>query len=195
LREPGRRTARRRAVVVAIGASRGRVVGHDSMKRNILIAVILTFAAMVAAILASVFVLELFEPSFYYAWKQERMVRRVLAANPDHVRSAARQLLQSRPGFVGDINPSASGVPSAIRRLRPTRISFETHSVSVDFSDVFNPFGITVYAAGVSPPDAPTYGRGPAKWIEGLWVYDDGQLEKYGRQVGPANVSQPIRAQ
>jgi len=165
------------------------------MKRNILIAMILTFAAMVAAILAAVFVLEFFEPSFYYAWKQECMVRRVVAANPEHLLTAARQLLQSRPGFAGDINPSASGVPSAIRKLRPTRISFATHSVSIDFSDVFNPFGITVYAAGVSPPAAPPYGRGPRQWIEGLWVYDDGQLETYGQQVGPANGSQPNRSQ
>jgi hypothetical protein len=163
------------------------------MKHNSLIAVILAAAAVMVVVLASALPLEFFEPIFYYRWKQERMVKRVMGANPEQLLSATRQLLQSQPGFVGDMSPSAAGVPGAIRRLRPTKISIGTNAVRVEFSDVFNPFGIIVYAAGVNPPPAPQYGRGPREWIDGLWVYDDGQLETYRQPVGPVNGSQPVR--
>ena len=129
-------------------------------------AVVLTIAAI--AVLALVVVLEITDSSAFYAWQQNRMVRRVLAAG--------RQLLDSRAGFVGEISPSAHEIPPAIRRLKPTRVSISTNSVWVDFSDAFNPFGIAVYATGVD-------GRGPHKWIDGLWLYDDGQLEGIGQTV------------
>jgi len=60
-----------------------------------------------------------------------------------------------------------------------------TNSLGVDFSDVFNPFGIIVYAAGLNPRAEPKSGIGPRKWIDGLWLYDDGQLETYGATFPP----------
>jgi hypothetical protein len=109
-----------------------------------------------------------------------------LAADPAELLTAGRALLASRPGFVGKVSPSSSEIPKAIRRLKPRRISMSTNSVGVDFSDVSNPFGIIVYAVGVNPPSEPKSGRGPRKWIDGLWLYDDGQLENYGQQIGVA---------
>ena len=131
----------------------------------------------------------------FYAWRQKRMVERVLAADPSELLSAGRALIASRPGFVGEISPSSPDVPRAIRRLKPTLISVSTNSLGVDFSDVSNPFGIIVYAAGVGPPAEPKFGRGPRRWIDGIWVYDDGQLETYRQQLGAANGSQPIRSE
>lgn len=127
-----------------------------------------------------------------YRWQQKRMVERVLAANPEVLRTAGRALLASRVGFVGEISPLSPDVPMPIRKLKPTRIELSTNSLGVDFSDVFNPFGIIVYATGQNPPAKPKFGRGPTCWIDGLWVYDDGQLETYGQQVGPVNGSFPI---
>ena len=60
-----------------------------------------------------------------------------------------------------------------------------TNSLGVDFSDVFNPFVIIVYAAGLNPRAEPKSGIGPRKWIDGLWLYDDGQLETYGATFPP----------
>ena len=140
------------------------------------------------AVLALVVLLELMDSSAFYAWQQKRMVKRVLAADPEQLLSAGRQLLHGRAGFVGEISPSAPEIPPVIRRLKPTRVSISTNSVWVDFSDVFNPFGIVVYAAEAD-------GRGPHKWIDGLWLYDDGQLEGIGQPDGAAIGSQPIRSE
>lgn len=107
--------------------------------------------------------------------------------------SAGRALIASRAGFVGEISPSSRDVPRAIRSLKPTRVSLSTNSLGVDFSDVFNPFGIIIYAAGANPPPPPKSGIGPRKWIDGLWLYHDGQLEGIGQPDGAANRSQPIR--
>jgi hypothetical protein len=161
--------------------------------RKALLAVVLGLAAVGVSVLVAFGVLELFEPIFCYEWKQERMVRRVMASNPEQVLSAARELLRSRPGFTGHLKPSALHVPRALRKLSPTEIWFFTNAVSVDFSDVLNPFGITAYAVEAKPPPPPQYGVEPRQWIEGLWVYDDGQLERFGQQVGAANRSQPVR--
>jgi hypothetical protein len=68
--------------------------------------------------------------------------------------------------------------------LKLTLISLSTNAVSVDFSDASNPFGIIVYTVGASLPPAPKTGRGPRKWIDGLWLYDDGQLETYAPTAG-----------
>jgi hypothetical protein len=149
-------------------------------------AVGLAIAAM--AVVALMLLLELTESSGFYFWQQKRMVKRVLAANPEQLLSAGRQLLGTRPSYVGEISPSAAEIPGVIRRLKPTRISFTTNSVWIDFSDVSNPFGIAVYAAGAD-------GRGAHKWIDGLWLYDDGQLGGIGQQDSAANGSQPIRSE
>lgn len=151
--------------------------------------------AAVGVLILAFSVLELIEPPFYYFWKQERMVRRVMSANPDQLLSAARELLRSRPGFTGRVEPSAVDVPRGLRKLHPTGICFSTNSISVDFGDVFNPFGITAYAIGAEPPPPPHYGVPPRQWIEGLYVFDDGQLQTYGHQVGAANRSQPVRSE
>ena len=98
-----------------------------------------------------------------YAWQQRRMVKRVLAGDPSQLLSAGRQMLQHRADFVGEIDASAPEIPSAIRELKPTRISISTTRVVVEFSDVFNPFGIFIYASG-------SEGRGSRKWIDGLWL-------------------------
>jgi hypothetical protein len=163
------------------------------VKRTIPIALLLALGPVAGVIFAAFLVLELLEPSFYYRWKQKRMVSRVMAANPEHLRRAARELLQSRPDFVGEISPSAPGLPSELRKLKPRRISVTTNSVSVDFGDVFNPFGIIVYAADSSPPAAPLFGRGPRQWIDGLFLYDDGQLETSGQQNGANVLQHPLR--
>lgn len=116
----------------------------------------------------------------FYAWQQERMVTRVLAANPAELLSAGRTLITRRQGFTGELSASSSDIPSPIRRLKPTRISMSAGRLGVDFGDVANPFGIIVYAAGVNPPAVDKSRVGPRKWIDGLWLYDDGQLETYG---------------
>ena len=164
------------------------------MSSKALVAVILGVAVVGASVL-TFGVLELFEPTFYYFWKQERMVRRVMAANPAELLSASRELLRSRPGLTGHVSPSALDLPRQLRKLGPTEIWFFTNAVSVDFSDVFNPFGITAYEVGAEPPPPTQYGVPPRQWIEGLYVYDDGQLERYGQQLGAANGSQPIRSE
>ena len=132
-----------------------------------------------AVVAAAVAILAALDSTTFYQWQQERMVKRVLAADPTDLVSAGRTLLSAKPGFVGKISPSSSDVPAAIRRLKPTLISLTTNSAAVDFSDVCNPFGIVVYQLGASPPPASKFGRGPRKWIDGLWLYDDGQLETY----------------
>ena len=133
--------------------------------------------AFIGALVATLWVLD---SNAVYAWRQERMVKRVLAADPAELLSAGRTLIASRPGLVGKITPSSPDVPSAIRRLKPTLISMSRDSLGVDFGDVYNPFGIIVYAAGVNPPAEPKSGIAPRKWIDGLWLYHDGQLETYG---------------
>lgn len=150
--------------------------------------------AVVLLAIVGVFVVTLavLDSSAYYDWQQKRMVKRVLAAEPEALLSAGRAFLANRSGFIGEIDPSSLDVPAAIRKLKPTLISMNTNSLGVDFSDVSNPFGIIVYAAGVNPPVKPKSGIGPRKWIDGLWLHDDGQLEGIGRPDGAANGSQPI---
>lgn len=143
----------------------------------------------------SVATLSVLDSGPFYRWQQRRMVERVLAADPEALLTAGRMLLASRAGYAGQISPSSPDVPMPIRRLKPTLIRISTNALGVDFSDAFNPFGIIVYATGQRPPAEPRFGRGPTRWIDGLWVYDDGQLETYGQQVGPANRSQPIRSE
>jgi hypothetical protein len=87
------------------------------MNRKALLVFGLGLAAAAAAVVVTFDVLELFEPIFYYDWKQQRMVRRVMAANPEQVSNAARELLSSRRGFTGHINPSALDLPTAIRAI------------------------------------------------------------------------------
>ncbi len=155
--------------------------------RNVVILV-----AIVGAMVVTLWVLD---SSAFYAWQQKRMVRRVLAADPAELVSAGRALIAGRTGFVGEIDPSSPDVPPSIRRQKPTLMSVSTNSLGVDFSDVSNPFGIIVYAAGVNPPTVRKSGIGPREWIDGLWIYDDGQLENLGQQDGSANESQPIRSE
>lgn len=156
-------------------------------------AVVMMLAAF--AVLVLIVLLEITDSSTFYAWQQARMVKRVLAAEPEELVSAGRALLASRAGFVGKISPASRDIPRDIRRLKPTRVFVSTNSLGVDFSDVFNPFGIIVYAAGANPPPPPKSGIGPRKWIDGLWLYHDGQLEGIGQPDGAANRSQPIRAE
>ena len=134
------------------------------MKRNLpkIISLILVFGALITAY-------NFLPLPDFYRWQQKRMVKRVLAADPQELLSAGRLMLQQRPGFVGHIEPSSPEIPAAIRKLGPTHVSFYTNSVAIDFSDVFNPFGISVYSPG-------TKGEGRHEWISGLWLYDDGQL-------------------
>jgi hypothetical protein len=182
-------TARRLSVVSATSCARRRLirnVGRKEMKLNIRNAVFLVFVA--ASIVAAILVVDYLQsPSFYFR-QQKRMVDRVLASDPDRLLRAGRQLFQSRPGYVGEISTSSPDIPSIIRKLKPTQITFRTNSLWVDFSDVMNPFGIVVF---------PGRGDDPYlhKWIDGLWLFDDGQLHTNGQPDGPANGSQPIRSE
>jgi hypothetical protein len=139
--------------------------------------------AVIVLALAGVLVVAvwLLDSSALYAWRQERMVKRVMAADPRELLSAGRELIASRQGRAGKISPLSSDVPKAIRRLKPTLISVSTNSLAVDFSDVSNPFGIIIHAVGLDPPAKPKSGFGPREWIKGLWLYDDGQLENFGQ--------------
>jgi hypothetical protein len=148
------------------------------------VGLVLVTVAVVAAILLVEY---LQSPSFYFK-QQQRMVGRVLASDPNLLLNAGRQLLQSRTGYVGEISASSSDIPEIIRRLKPTRITLTTNSLWVDFSDVFNPFGIDVFPVGAD-------GAAPHKWIDGLWLFDDGHLRTNGQQDGATNRSQPIRIQ
>jgi hypothetical protein len=129
----------------------------------------------------------------YYHWQQERMVKRVLTAEPRDLLSAGRVLIQSRQGFIGEIDPSSHEIPIAIRKLTPTRVTFSKRGIIVDFSDLANPFGIVVFKAGVVPPTNWTSGPYPLQWIDGLWLYDDGQLGKYPQHSKHLKRSMPIR--
>ncbi|MFT4588201.1 MAG: hypothetical protein ACI9VS_000908 [Candidatus Binatia bacterium] len=40
------------------------------------------------------------------------------------------------------------------------------------FSDAANPFGFTVFPEDVK-------GNGTREWTDGLWLFDDGQLDAY----------------
>ena len=144
-------------------------------------AVTILFAILGGALATLCILCVLVSSPFYYHWQQKQMVQRVLAADPAQVLSAGRIVLARRPGFDGEIRPSSPEIPDAIRRLKPTKVSMSANVLGVDFSDASNPFGIIVYAAGVNPPAEPITGAGPRKWIDGLWLYDDGQLEKYGQ--------------
>jgi len=150
---------------------------------------------LLAVITAVVVVLWVTNSSAFYSWQQERMVKRVLAADPAELLNSGRALIASRAGFVGEIHPASPDVPRAIRKLKPARLSISTNVLAVDFSDVSNPFGMIVYAAGVNPPAEPKSGLGPRQWIDGLWIYDDGHLEKFSLKVGAANGSQPAQRQ
>jgi hypothetical protein len=123
----------------------------------------------------------------YYFWQQERMVRRVLRANPIELRDAATALLTKRENSLGKIDPSAAEVPNAIRILKPTSIMVSSNQIGIDFGDAFNPFGIIVYRPGYTPPPHEKWGRPPLRWVDGLWLYDDGQLEQYGQPLRAAN--------
>lgn len=138
--------------------------------------------AILGAVIATLSVLD---SSAFYVWQQKRMVRRVLAANPIELRDAGRTFLVSRQEVVGSISLSSSDVPKTIRRLKPTFISVSTNSLGVDFSDAANPFGLMIYAVGVNPPPKTKSGIGFRKWIDGVWLYDDGQLENFGQITGP----------
>jgi hypothetical protein len=144
----------------------------EGMKHRALCIRSLLAAAM--AVPAAVIVLEITEPPFYYAWKQQRMVQHVLKTNPVALRQAGRELLDGRPRFLGEIDPKSASVPDVLRRLKPTRITFWQDAVYVDFSDLFNPFGIAVSVPGHR--GHPQHGR--HEWISGLWLFDDGQLER-----------------
>ena len=126
-------------------------------------------AITVITVIVALMLRNYFDSPEYYFKQQRRMVDRVLAANPNELLMAGRQMLERHPNFVGELSPNSQEIPDAIRQLNPTRITFHTNRVSVDFSDAFNPFGIVVLRAG-------TNGVGMHKWIDGLWVYDDGQL-------------------
>jgi hypothetical protein len=142
--------------------------------------------AVIVAVILPFVVFFGYTPS--YEWQQERMVKRVLGANPQQLLSAGRQLLEARPGYVGEISTSSAEIPAVIRKLKPTLISIRTNSVEVDFSDPANPFGIIIFAAGAE-------GRGRHKWIDGLWLYDDGQLEKFRLQSGSLKENLPVRVE
>jgi hypothetical protein len=145
---------------------------------------LLVFVAV--AIVAVILVLEYLQsPSFYFR-QQRRMVTRVLATDPYLLLKAGRQLLQGRTGYVGEISASSSDIPDIIRRLKPTRITFRTNSLWVDFSDVSNPFGIVVFPSGVNGP-------APHKWIDGLWLFDDGHLHTNGQLDDSRNANQALR--
>jgi len=131
---------------------------------EVVVVAIIAIATVVALLL-----LNHSESPEYYFKQQQRMVERVLAANPNELLLAGREMLERRPNYVGEINPAAHEIPVAIRKLKPTRIFFQTNSVSVDFSDAFNPFGIVVVRTGME-------GGSMVKWIDGLWLFHDGQL-------------------
>ncbi len=147
---------------------------------------------VMTATIALAGLLETLDSPAFYAWQQERMVKRVLAANPQELLAAGRTMIANRPGFTGQINPASRNIPKAIRQLKPTCISVSTISLGIDFSDVPNPFGIIIYAAGAPPPAMPKTGIGPRQWIEGLWLYDDGQLDQFGQSALTGNRGTPV---
>jgi hypothetical protein len=148
------------------------------------VALLIIVGALVAAV-------SLMESSSYYEWQQKRMVQRVLAADPDELLKAGRQLLATRPGYVGKITRSSQDIPSPIRRLKPRQLFLGRDSVYMEFSDIANPFGLIAFTPGADV--SKVLGHGSHQWIEGLWLFDDGQLERYGQPNGAANESQPFR--
>ena len=123
----------------------------------------------------------------YYFWRQERMVRRILRTDPVELRAAARALLRARTNAEANIEPSGRDVPAAIRSLHPTLITVSSSSIAIEFGDAANPFGVIAYLPDATPPPSGRFGKPPVQWIDGLFVYDDGQLEHYGQPSGPTN--------
>ncbi len=154
-----------------------------------------SLAILVAAFCALIAALWVLDSTAYYMWRQERMVKRVLAADPHELLSSGRALIAGRQGVGGRVSLSSSSVPETIRRLKPTLISTGTNWLSVDFSDVSNPFGFIIYADGVPPPPRPKSGIGPRKWIDGLWLYNDGQLETYGLEIRAPAARDPVNSE
>lgn len=109
-------------------------------------------------------------PGPIFSWQERRAVKRVLAADPQQLLEAGQTLLQKHPGFTGTIPSSSPAIPDVIRKLDPAYISFTTNSVAIDFGHPANPFGIVVFAPGEK-------GHGRHEWINGLWLFDDGQLQ------------------
>jgi hypothetical protein len=175
-----RRLIRRSSLPFALAMSKMAISTRTS------VILLVTVGAVVAAI-------SLLESSSYYEWQQKRMVRAVLAANPDELLRAGRMLLANRSGYVGEMSSSSRDIPPPIRRLQPKRVLLKSDSVWVEFSDICNPFAFTVFTPAADA--SKTVGYGWHKWIDGLWIFDDGQLEKFGQPGGPANGSQPIRSE
>ncbi len=136
--------------------------------------------------LAFILLFVLWESPFVYHKRQGLMVWRVLSSNPEDLLDAGRQLLKEHHGSVGEVSPSSSTVPKVLRNLSPSRIRVSTNSIAIDFSDLFNPFGIVVFPFG-------EVGRGPHKWIDGLWLYDDGQLEPLRKNGSMTNGGRVLR--
>jgi len=146
----------------------------------------LLFILVAAAVVAMLLLLQYWQSPSFYQKQQRRMVERVINSDPHALLLAGRDFLRNRTGYLGEVDTSSSEIPKVIRELRPTNITFSTNEVWIDFSDAFNPFGIVVFSPGFDGP-------APHKWIDGLWLFDDGQLhrsnylERIGQQIDGPN--------
>lgn len=120
----------------------------------------------------------------FYRLQQKRMVERVMNSDPQALRLEGRRLFMMHDGKIGGVAISDLEIPSVLKSLKPSRISFNSGSVDIDFGDPFNPFGITVFekdSQGYDPDSS------SEKWIDGVWIFHDGQLIKWKAN----NPSQP----
>jgi len=118
-------------------------------------------------------------------WQEMRAVNRVMTADHRAIRDAGRTLLAKHPNTTGPLNVKDESIPKIIRNLEPRRVVLDKDSVLVDVGNVFNPFGITVFAEGVD-------GHGARKLLDGLWVFHDGQLDEWdASQATPRSVRYP----
>ena len=144
--------------------------------------ILATLALSIAVFYSVIYLLPVFCPPYRH-WQQKRMVERVLATDPNDLLKAGRQLLASKPDFVGNLDPSSAEVPIVFRRLKPTYVYISKSCLTVNFDHVVNPFGVAIFRDGYPA-------RFKREWIEGLWLFDDGQLRKFGLENWP-NKNQP----
>lgn len=130
-----------------------------------------------------------------YARGQARAVQSVKESDPRLLLAAGRELLAKRAGRAGEIDVSDPIVPEAIRKLRPDSIWFQADAVYVNLGDIMNPFGFTVFKAGATGRDVGCLmvkAGQSREWIEGLWVFHDGQLWSPEAHASPGGIDPEI---
>lgn len=148
-------------------------------KRKIVLVIALCAATVAAVVMGERFAL----PRVIH-WREMRAVDRVMRADHVAIRDAGRVLLARHSNEIGKLSPKDGEIPKVIRDLSPNEIELRKESVLIDVGNVFNPFGLSVFADGVE-------GHGARRLMDGLWVFHDGQLEEWDANHTSNGIRQP----